>query len=29
VETVEVADREDRAKRTATERCTATYDPQC
>ncbi len=29
VETVEVADREDRAKRTATERCTAPYDPQC
>ena len=29
VETVEVADREDRATRTAIERCTAPYDPQC
>ncbi len=29
VETVEVADREDRATRTAIERCAAPYDPQC
>ncbi len=29
VQAVEVADREDRATRTAIERCTASYDPQC